>query len=304
MSVRSQILTVAPEPPLAPSAPRDEVFEQAQQGELEYDATILQLRSQLHGIARPQQNAVMSSLVPGRIMTVHVSEGDVVEQGAELISLDDRLAQAQVAAARIEAQRIGAVQRAELAFLQAQRQFERLQKAALKTPTAGFEIEEVRSMMQQAEAAWTASKEAQQVAEANLELAQQNLLRNTVNAPFDGLVVQIHQQPGVTVDPSIPLITLANLEHLEAEMYVPVQRFGQLNVGGTVQIRAGAPVDALLSATVKSVSPVIDSASQTFRCVLQIENPTGNLPAGFAVSLESSSGPPSSDLAVSPLSFQ
>lgn len=312
VSVGSQMLTSVSEPQTNASHTADigladsghsAMANGSELEELQYDASILQLRSQLHGIARPQQNAVMSSLVPGRIMTVHVVEGATVQQGAELISLDDRLAVAQVTAAETEAAATGGIQRAELAFQQAQRQFQRLQKAALKTPTAGFEIEEVRSAMQQSEAEWTAAREAQQVAEANVQLAQQQLLRHTVSAPFAGLVVQIHQQPGVTVDPSIPLITLANLERLEAEMYVPIERFGQLKAGGKVHVQAGAPVHAELKATVKSVSPVIDSASHTFRCVLQIENPDGTLPAGFSVSLNSELLP-SSDLAASTLSVR
>ena len=256
--------------------------------EMQYDSSILQIRSQLHGIARPEQNAVMTSLLPGRIMTIHVKEGSAVQSGEQLVSLDDRLAQAQVIAARIEAERSGVLKRSELAMKQAQRRLQRLQQASLKTPTAAFEIEELQSLMEQAAAERDSAAEAQAIATANLKLAEEQLRRNTLFAPFEGVVVQIHQKAGATVDPTLPVITLSNLQRLEVEMYVPVDRFRTLQPGSTIQVQAEAPVLRLLPATVSSVSPVIDSSSNTFRCVLLIENPDGSLPAGFSVTLPSS----------------
>ena len=256
--------------------------------ELQYDSSILDIRSQLHGVARPQQNAVMSSLVPGRVMTIHHDEGDRVSAGDILVSLDDRLANAQVAAARIEAERRGTLQRAEIALKQSTRRLERLQQAALKSATASFEIEDARSLMEQAEAERDAASEGVAVAEANLKMAEEQLRRNSVYAPFDGVVVQVHQKVGSSVDQALPLVTLANLDILEVEMYVPIDRFGSLHVGGSVNLQAAAPVNQELTAEVRSVSSVIDSASGTFRCLLQIDNRNGKLPAGFSVLLTGS----------------
>lgn len=253
--------------------------------ELLYDSSILKIRSQLHGIARPQMNAVMSSLVPGQVMTIHQQEGAVVKAGEKLVSLDDRLAQAQVEAARAEAERVATLQKAELAFQQSERRLERLKQAGLQSASAGFEIEEARSLMEQARADRDMANEAKAVLVANLKMAEEQLRRNTVFAPFDSVVVQVHQKVGTTVDPSLPLITLADLATLEVEMYVPVDRFGTLQTGGTVKVLAGEPVSKTLTAAVRSVSPVIDSASNTFRCVLVIDNSSRSLPAGFSVEL-------------------
>ena len=253
--------------------------------ELQYDSSILEIRSQLHGVARPLQNAVLSSLVPGRIMTIHVAEGRRVSVGDPLVSLDDRLAQAQVEASRREAAQVAMLERAELAYQQAERRLSRLEQAALQNATAAFEIEEARSLKEQSRADRDAAKEAIAVAEANLTMAEEQLRRNTIYAPFDGVIVQIHQKQGAAVDASLPVVTLASLDTLEVEMYVPSDRFGSIRNGSTVKLSAGAPVNTDLSAKVCSVSPVIDSASNTFRCVLQIDNTAAGLPAGFSVVL-------------------
>ncbi len=112
--------------------------------ELQYDKNILEIRSQLHGVAKPQKNAIMSSLVAGRVMTLHVSEGAQVAAGDKLVSLDDRLLVAQVEAARIEAERVGVLQKAEVVLQQTERRFKRLEQAALKIATATFEFRKLK----------------------------------------------------------------------------------------------------------------------------------------------------------------
>ena len=267
------------------------------QRELLYDASILEIRSELHGIARPQKLAVMSALVAGRILTIHQEEGAAVTAGDRLVSLDDRLEQAQVDASRLEAERTGGILRAEQAFKIAERRLQRLEQAALKNAAAGFEIEEAKSLTEQARAEHTAALETRALAAANLKLEEEQLRRGTICAPFDGVVVQIHQKAGTTVDPTLPIVTIASLETLEVEMYVPVERYGTLKVGGQAQLISSAPVSREIAASVRSVSPVIDSASNTFRCVMVINNSELKLPAGFSVVLNKSEQPAATPIA-------
>jgi hypothetical protein len=79
---------------------------------------------------------------------------------------------------------------------------------------------------------------------------------------------------------------------------VPSDRFGSIRNGSNVTLSGGAPVNSELSAQVCSVSPVIDSASNTFRCVLRIDNTTAGLPAGFSVVLTNADGPENSEKSV------
>ncbi len=102
----------------------------------------------------------------------------------------------------------------------------------------------------------------------------------------DGLIVQIHQKAGATADCTLPIVTIASLETLEGELYVPVQRHCTLKPGGQALLISSAPVNRDIAATVRSVSPVIDSASNIFRCVLIINNTDRKLPTGFSVVLK------------------
>ena len=111
---------------------------------------------------------------------------------------------------------------------------------------------------------------------------------------FDGVIVQIHQKQGTAVDGSLPVVTLASHDTLDVVKYVATDRFGSLRNSRTVKLSAGAPVNSELSAEVCSVSPVIDSASNTFRCIPRNDNTTAGLPAGFSVVLTNADGPENS----------
>lgn len=114
------------------------------------------------------------------------------------------------------------------------------------------------------------------------------------SALFDGVIVQIHQKQGTAVDGSLPVVTLASHDTLDVVKYVATDRFGSLRNGRTVKLSPGAPVNSELSAEVCSVSPVIDSASNTFRCIPRNDNTTAGLPAGFSVVLTNADGPENS----------
>ena len=66
-------------------------------------------------------------------------------------------------------------------------------------------------------------------------------------------------------------------------MHLPSRMYGQVRTGQTLPLLAGTPIGGNLNGKVMSTSPVINSASNTFRCVVDIENPQTRLPAGFSV---------------------
>jgi RND family efflux transporter MFP subunit len=231
--------------------------------------------------------AALRSIIPGTIANVHVKEGQTVKAGEVLVTLDDRLARARLRVAEIEAARTGELQRASAQLHLAQRQLERLESAYKRQAISDFELEEQRALVDQARASHTAQLEAKQLAEGKRMLAEEEFRRMTIYAPFDGVITQLHEKLGAAVDSSVPVVSIANLETLEIEMHTPVDLYGTLHPGGKVELLASAPINDVISAEVLSTSPIINSASRTFRCVLRIENSTRKLPAGFSVTLVS-----------------
>ena len=69
------------------------------------------------------------------------------------------------------------------------------------------------------------------------------------------------------------------------EMHLPSRLFGAVSCGDSIELRAGRPVSKVLTASVDAVSPMINSASDTFRCLLSTTNSDPGFPAGFSVVL-------------------
>lgn len=248
----------------------------------DFDDSLMNASDQFHGVAKPSQMADLPSLVPGTISEVHVKEGQRVDKGQPLITMDDRVPKARLAAATIEAQLTGALKRAEVDVKMAESRLHRLRMALSYGAGANFELEEAEGVRDQAVAAVGQQRDILKAAEANRQLAEAQLSQYTIVAPFDGVVTEVHRKSGA-VDPSQLVVSIANLDTLEVEMHLPSRMVGQVRVGQAVSLKASAPISTDINSSVMSVSPIIDSASNTFRCLLKIDNTTRPKPAGFSV---------------------
>lgn len=238
----------------------------------------------LPGIVRPKRLADLPALVGGTIQKIHVTEGQLVRKGDLLIALDDSVPRARLQARTIEAELTGALDLARVQLLQAEQQLARISEAVTNGAGAQFEVMDAEAKRDQAKAAVQQQQDVLSAAAAEKELAQAQLDQYRIVAPFDGVVIEIHQASGAT-DGNRPLITVASLQVLEVELRVPISRFGELKPGGPVGVRASAPVGRVLEARVMSVSPMIDSASRSYRCLLELSNSDELLPSGFSVTL-------------------
>ena len=256
---------------------------------------LLEISDQFHGIARPSQLAELPSLVPGTITEMHVREGQFVSKGTSLVTLDDRVPRARLAVATIEAQLTGALRRAEVDQKLAESRLNRLRIALSQGAGAAFELQEAEGNRDRAVAAVEQQQDVLKAAEANRQLAEAQLSQYTIVAPFDGIVTQIHRKSG-PIDPSQVIVTVANLNSLEVEMHLPSRMVGSIRQGQNISLKAGVPVSNVINGSVLSVSPIIESASNTFRCLLLIDNSQYRLPAGFSVVLNN---PSSTDSRVS-----
>ena len=153
-----------------------------------------------------------------------------------------------------------------------------------------FELVEQKQAVELAEAQFIQAGDRKAIAQAQQQQLMAQLHEYRIVAPFDGQIAEIHQRSG-TVDPNTILVTIANLHQLEVELHVPIAQIHGMSAGREVRLAAAQPVNSTLSGHVKSVSPMIDFASETVRCLIAIPNHEHDLPSGFAVLLEDSVTP-------------
>ena len=186
----------------------------------------------------------------GRVETLSVREGDTIEQGAPLFTVDAELQQADVAIA-------------QASVTNARHAFERAQ-ALLKT-SAG-----TQRSLDEAEAAL-------RTAEARLNSAQTRLVRRKASSPVTGTVQQIYYRPGEMVPAGRPVIALLPPGNIKIRFFVPEPALQKISLGETVTVRCDGCRSGL-SARVSFISrsseftpPVIYSQEERAKLVFMIE---------------------------------
>lgn len=86
--------------------------------------------------------------------------------------------------------------------------------------------------------------------------------------------------PGEYAYEQAPVMTVAEIDPLHVEVYVPVDHYGSIETGMTSEVRPQEPIGGTYDAEVTTVDRVFDAASGTFGVRLELPNPDYELPAG------------------------
>jgi HlyD family secretion protein len=186
----------------------------------------------------------------GRVEALSVREGDKIETGAPLFSVDVDLQRADVMLNE------ATVKNAQLAYDRAQK--------LLKT-NAGTE----RSV-EEAEAAL-------RTAEARLNSAATRLTRRKVASPVTGTVQQVYFRPGEMVPAGRPVAALLPPGNLKVRFYVPESVLPQIAYGDAVKVGCdGCAADltariSFIASAAEFTPPVIYSRDERSKLVFLVE---------------------------------
>ena len=187
---------------------------------------------------------------PGRVVTLSVREGDKVEVGMPLFSVDQDLQQADV-------------NQITATLTNMQRNLERA-RDLLKT-AAGTQK------------AYDDAIQAQREAEARLNSAKTRLARRKVASPATGTIQQIYFRPGEMVAAGRPVVALLPPGNVKIRFFVPEALLPTITLGDTVTVRCdgcASDVDArvsFISRTAEYTPPVIYSLEERAKLVYLIE---------------------------------
>ena len=186
----------------------------------------------------------------GRVETLSVREGDAVEKGAPLFTVDPDLQQADV-------------EMAKAALVNARQASERAQ-TLLKT-AAG-----TQKAVDDAEATL-------RTAEARLASVQTRLVRRKAFSPVAGTVQQIYYRPGELVPAGRPVLALLPPGNIKIRFYVPEPALPKIKLGEPVTVHCdGCKADVparvtFISRSTEFTPPVIYSLEERAKLVYLIE---------------------------------
>lgn len=229
----------------------------------------------------PRIIAEVGSADEGIIEEVSVQRGDRVAKGQVLAVLESKSQELTVDLARLRAR-----QDVEVRSRRARLGFQKSEQARAETL---FEKRLLSDKLRdeakvQAEIARLDLESAAfdlELSQVELSLAEERLSRRTIRSPIDGIVTEVSKSPGEYIHEQAPLLTVAHIEQLKVEVFVPVLRYGQISLNQAAVVEPVQPIGGRYPAVVEVVDRVFDAASGTFGVRLRLDNSQDVLPAGI-----------------------
>ncbi|HVS01401.1 MAG TPA: efflux RND transporter periplasmic adaptor subunit [Thermoanaerobaculia bacterium] len=202
---------------------------------------------------RSDRRATVTTRTAGVIRRLLVEEGDAVREGQSLAVLDD------------EEQSIAA-ERAQATLDIRQREYERLERLFAQELVSEEALETARRE----------HRDAQHAA----QLARVELSRTVIQAPFAGVVLDRHLDPGNTVTSGTPVYTLADVDPLYTDVDVPERHVARLSPGQQVRLTSDA-ARRPVAATIQRIAPQVDPGTGTVKVTLAVAAGQGLRPGTF-----------------------
>jgi membrane fusion protein, multidrug efflux system len=201
-----------------------------------------------------QEGVLLRPEIAGVVSEILFTEGEVVTKGQPLIRLDDSVYKAQLGQAQAE------------------------------VSVASKNLERVRAVVGRGAGTQAALDEAsarQQTATATLKLAEANMNKSLILAPFAGTVGIRQVNVGDYVSPGQTLVSLQALDMLKVDFAVPETVLASLKVGQPVSLTVSAYPSETFTGTVSAIDPLIDPNTRSIKLRALIPNNEGKLRPGL-----------------------
>ena len=224
----------------------------------------------------------IGSPVAGLLEAVNVDRGDHVRRDQVVARIE-----ASVEAATVELIRARAESTAEIESQEARLRFSRNElKRIAKLYEGKFapaaEFEGRRAEVEVGERELVRVKLQRRLAQLELARSLTVLRQRTIRSPIDGVVTERLLSAGEFVNPDSQthIMSLARLDPLHVETFLPVPLYDRIKTGMTATVRPEEPIGGTYAAEVTVVDQVFDPSSGTFGVRLELDNPGNELPGG------------------------
>lgn len=221
------------------------------------------------GSVKAETQVVIRPEINGTIERIHFREGERVNNGDLLFSLDDDELRRRQEASR------AALKAARVEVANTRRIYDRRKALAAQNVVSeeGFETSGADFL--------TASAQVQRL-EARLEQVNEQLEDTRITAPFSGLAGEVQLDVGDYVGPGQPLLKLTKTDGLEASFRVPERFSSRISTGQPVTIHSEISPGRDFSGKIFFISPDIDPDTRDILIKARIDGPADVLrPGGF-----------------------
>lgn len=232
------------------------------------------------GYVVARRRATVSSKVTGKVVTVMLEEGQRVEAGQIIATLDNSNWKASLAQSNAQLQQAEAnVSSAQIAFDDAKPIFERSEKQKAAAVISAQSFDESHAQFDVARNNLNVAQRGLDAARAGVEVAQRNLDDTVIRAPFAGIVTEKAAQPGEMVSPisagggftRTGIGTIVDMDSLEVEVDVSENFINRVRPQQPVTIKLNAYPDWEIPGAVIAMIPTADRAKATVKVRIAIK---------------------------------
>lgn len=206
------------------------------------------------GTLRADETVMIRPEIAGRVATIHFREGQTVNAGDPLVTLDQDEYKAQLAGSTAQ---VGLDESS----------YRRLQDLQRKNLTSQQVLDEAKARLD--------ASRAQQ------ELNRVRLDKTVIRAPFAGTVGLRLVSPGAYVKPGDDMANLESLGSMKLDFRVPETYLARLSVGQTLAARVDAYPDQDFEGTIYAIDPALDPETRTVLLRARVPNRGNKLRPGL-----------------------
>ncbi len=206
------------------------------------------------GTLRSNESVIVRPEIAGRIAAIHFDEGEPIERGEPLVSLEESTHQAEFADA-------------QASLNLAERTFRRLDSLFENGSVTARERDEARARLQRARAA--------------VQLSRARLDKTDVDAPFSGDLGLRRVSPGDYVTPGQDMVNLEDIDPVKVDFRIPERFLSSLSVGQSIRVGVDAFPERRFDGEVYAIDPQVDPAGRSIAIRARIDNPDRVLRPGL-----------------------
>jgi len=273
----------------------------ARRGEL-----IIKLKSP--GEAFTDRKIAVKAEVSGVVKSLNVSEGKHVKAGEILLELEDREyrlrlekqqalrlkylsdlyleRQFAVADKEVPAAILEKLNKAEAEFNRASSAFRKglVSQTDFEKAEKDYEISLIEAGRKKDEI--MASSKGVTGQEIEVKIAQMELDKTRIRAPFAGIITDIKISPREHIDAGRELFTLVNISQIRVKAKVLESEIGKMSVGREVDLRFSAYPGKVFKGLVEAISPIVNAEDKTCAVHISVNNPTEEIKPGMHAEVE------------------
>lgn len=248
----------------------------------------LPLVERFSGNVKAENQVTLYSEISGVVTEVYVQNGDFVEKGEPLLSLNTQVLEQELQQAKAglkinQAQ----LKQAKANLARTQADFNRIKQLEEKDLTSQVEVEQAEAELLSAEADVELSEAQVEQTKSQVEQQEEELSKAVVRAPITGNIGRRNAEVGMQVNTGTQLFLIGDLSKLKIEIVLTENMLNSINVGQSARILVNENnQDEVLNGKVSRISPFLNEITRSTIAEIDVDNEDGLLRPGMFIPVD------------------